>query len=128
MKRDWKNVGKRRDCHDKKRRRPIWKGPIPDRYYYAVRNFQVFPMTWQVPFTEDYSVRQVECACGGKWSLIESKNSLPIGNKGKLLAHSKVDLVRMILVNSHIPIDSTNPSLSVKVEFLYPATEEEVFI
>lgn len=127
IKRDLEAMKKKRVCHDSKNERPVWNGPIPDRYYYMVKNMYG-PGTghpYVVPFSDelgnDYekSVRQIAVVKEGKWSLIESKRPLPITAKqGKMLSHGKVEGVKEKL-NLSMPYRD-NPGIEVK--------EEEVFI
>lgn len=108
--RDLENQGKsHRAIYDHKGRRPVWKGPIPDRYYYIVKNKKHPTMSgaWVVRFTDlrDYAfaneVRLIANMQGGHRSLIESPRKLPVRpDEGKLLAHSKVDQVKQVLWES----------------------------
>lgn len=113
MERDFEDLKKPRSFH-KDTRRPIWKGPVPDRYYYIVRNkgSKKYPGALVVPFSDvkkfESHIRQI-CTCqGGLISLIESDVPLPIKKTekvkqtlGKMLSHSKIARVKEKLFLSH---------------------------
>ena len=117
-------------------KRPLWGGPVPNRYYYIVKNKKHPKMAAQiVRFTDlpnyEGSIRLVANIQGGHRSLIESDLPLPIQpNEGKLLAHSKVDVIKQILWES---MDRKSPILGLSGEERLPikgrpVTDEEIFI
>lgn len=121
MKRDIAAMGGSRPHHDKEGRRPIWRGPVPDRYYYIVRNLQAGPASWMVPYSDVRSdIRQVATIQGGHRSLIETLKPMYLpSNVGKLLAHGKVERIRKILRESmdhfsHDLSDSDGGPLEIK--------------
>jgi len=89
----------------------MWRGPIPDRYYYIVRNIQIRPGSWMVPYSDVRpDIRLVANMMGGHRSLIEVDSPLFLTqNEGKLLSHRKVDKVKDILRES---MDRKSPILN----------------
>jgi hypothetical protein len=82
--------------------RPVWEGPIPDRYYYVVKNKRISSGSWLVLFSDveafGYHIRQIGCTSNGQRSLIESDVPLPAnGVEAKLISHSKVEQVRGVI-------------------------------
>jgi hypothetical protein len=115
------------------KRRPLWKGPIPDRYYYVVRNKKHPKMSaWVVPFTDDprfeRHIRQISCNQGGEWSLIESDVPLPEGSACVKRAHSKVDEIvdKLRMSNAYDTKILDGKGERIRSEGT-PVREEEVF-
>lgn len=116
--------------------RPIWLGPIPDRYYYVVRNVRSGLASWVVPFShvEKYKpvIRQILCIKNGSVSLIESDIPFSLlAAQGKMLSHSKVDSVRSVLLDSHDRISHvSSPSgrKAIEVKGRNIDVDGEVFI
>lgn len=111
--------------------RPLWAGPIPNKYYYVVRGIPFKPGSMTFPRFETPH-HYISVSMGSKYGLLESELPLPIKMpEGKMIRHSKVDLVKSIFWES---MDRSSPILSpeddgVQLEIKgRPITEEEVFI
>lgn len=141
MERDFEDLKRPRTFHGNGKR-PVWKGPVPDRYYYIVRNKRSkhHPSAFMVPFSDtkfEPHVRQIVACMGGQISLIESDVPLPIkvSDKvkqilGKMLSHGKIAQVKEKLFLSHdrSGVDDIMGKV-VELELKgVPFLEEEVFI
>lgn len=132
FKRDIESVEKERATHTGGLR-PIWKGPIPDRYYYMVKNKKHPNMSaWVVRYSDEpqfeVHIRQVVAVMGGHWSLIESDTPLPVGPNCKLRKHSRIEEIKRKLFESNDRksriADASGRRISMEG---VPVLEEEVF-
>lgn len=130
--RDFVNMKKTRITYNGTNR-PKWNGPIPDRYYYAVKN-KKHPTyaAYICRYTDDPNfekyVRQIAVKQGGEWSLIESDIPLPENKDCVKRRHGKVDIIKRKLHNSN-PQRSTIVNVSGKHETIAAKiiNEDEVF-
>jgi len=132
VKRDFASIESRKFHPGTKR--PLWNGPVPNRYYYSVKNKKRSNASFVVLFSDqhrfEHFVRQITCSKDGKWSLIESDVPLPIRPRdGKMLTHSKVEQVKAKLFKSH---DRASEIIDPNEEHLViegtPIVEKDIFI
>lgn len=135
MNRDFKDVRKKRTEHKGKgfAGRPVWDGPVPDRYYYIVKNKRRGDNGPYVgKYTDDplYAgkVRTLAVIKEGRISLMESDVPLPTGSECRLVAHSKVEPFKRKLFDTLDQLDHTITPYVVKGGKPWTAAdEEEVF-
>lgn len=112
--------------------RPVWKGPIPDKYYYVVKNKPKTPASWIVLHTDNPKyepyIRQIAAVQGGYWSLIESDVPLPRGPNCKLRRRGEVEEIKDKLNRSHDRASKIRNEAGERFPISgVPVSEEEVF-
>jgi len=86
-------------------KRPVWEGPVPDRYYYMVKNKRRDKNGPYIGLYTDDSrfegkVRTILVNRLGNVSLMESDVPLPTGPDCKLKSHSKIEKALEVLRRS----------------------------